>query len=80
MGPSRISATSASTSRPTRSRPRGARDGSPTTPVTRGQPPAGVAALQRRLVARDGLLAMRTQARNQRHALLQWPVVGAGVR
>jgi len=31
-------------------------------------------------VARDGLLAMRTQARNQRHALLQWPVVVAAVR
>jgi transposase len=31
-------------------------------------------------VARDGLLAMRTQARNQRHALLQWPVVVEGVR
>ena len=31
-------------------------------------------------MARDALLAMRTQARNQRHALLQWPVVVAGVR
>src|SRR5205823_14759562 len=30
--------------------------------------------------SRDGLLAMRTQARNQRHALLQWPVVVVAVR
>jgi transposase len=29
---------------------------------------------------RDGLLEMRQQARNQRHALLQWPVVIASVR
>jgi len=31
--------------------------------------------LRQRLVARDGLLTMRQQARNQRHALLQWPIV-----
>ena len=31
-------------------------------------------------MARDGRLAMRTQARNQRRALLQWPVVVEGVR
>jgi transposase len=30
--------------------------------------------LRQRLVVRDGLLSMRQQARNQRHALLQWPV------
>lgn len=30
--------------------------------------------LHQRLVVRDGLLAMRQQARNQRHALEQWPV------
>lgn len=43
-------------------------------------PPAVYHAVRQRLVARDGLLAMRTQARNQRHALLQWPVVVTGVR
>jgi transposase len=31
-------------------------------------------------VARDALLAMRTQLRSQRHALLRWPVVVEGVR
>jgi transposase len=36
--------------------------------------------VRQRLVARDGLLAPRTQARHQRHALLPWPVVGEGVR
>ncbi len=30
--------------------------------------------LRQRLVVRDGLLHMRTQARNQRHAVQQWPV------
>jgi transposase len=43
-------------------------------------PPAVDQEVRQRLVARDGLLAMRTQARNQRHALLQWPVVVAAVR
>ena len=43
-------------------------------------PPAVDHEVRQRLVARDGLLALRTQARNQRHALLQWPVVVAGVR
>ena len=39
-------------------------------------PPAPVYhELRQRLVARDGLIGMRTQARNQRHALQQWPVV-----
>ncbi|HEY8598209.1 MAG TPA: IS110 family transposase [Thermomicrobiales bacterium] len=43
-------------------------------------PPAVYHEARQRLVARDGLLAMRTQARNQRHALRQWPVVVVGVR
>ena len=43
-------------------------------------PPAVYHEVRQRLVARDGLLAMRQQARNQRHALLQWPVVVEGVR
>src|SRR3954454_17330525 len=43
-------------------------------------PPAVYQEVRQRLVARDGFLAMRTQARHQRHALLQWPVVVAGVR
>ena len=30
--------------------------------------------LRQRLVVRDGLLHMRTQAKNQRHAMEQWPV------
>ena len=42
-------------------------------------PPAVYHEVRQRLVARDGLLAMRTQARNQRHALVQWPVVVAAV-
>lgn len=43
-------------------------------------PPQVYHELRQRLVARDGLLEMRQQARNQRHALLQWPVVIASVR
>ncbi len=43
-------------------------------------PPAVYHEVRQRLVARDGLLVMRTQARNQRHALLPWPVVVAAVR
>jgi transposase len=43
-------------------------------------PPAVDHAVRQRLVARAGLLARRTQARNQRHALLQWPVVVAAGR
>jgi hypothetical protein len=44
-------------------------------------PPPGVYhEVRQRLVARDALLAMRTQARNQRHALRQWPAVVAAVR
>jgi len=43
-------------------------------------PPPGVYhELRQRLVARDGLLSMRQQARNQRHALMQWPVPVASV-
>ena len=37
-------------------------------------PPAVYHELRQRLVVRDGLLDMRTQARNQRHAIAQWPV------
>jgi transposase len=37
-------------------------------------PPEVYHQLRQRLVARDGLLTMRQQARNQRHALEQWPV------
>ncbi len=43
-------------------------------PSTWTPPPAVYHELRQRLVARDGLLDMRQQARNQRHALLQWPV------
>ena len=43
-------------------------------------PPQVYHELRQRLVARDGLLDMRQQARNQRHALLQWPVVIPSVR
>jgi transposase len=43
-------------------------------------PPQIYHELRQRLVARDGLLEMRQQARNQRHALLQWPVVIPSVR
>jgi len=49
-------------------------------PAPWSPPPAVYHEVRQRLVARDGLLAMRTQARNQRHALLQWPVVVAAVR
>jgi len=49
-------------------------------PAPWAPPPAVYHEVRQRLVARDGLLAMRTQARNQRHALLQWPVVVEGVR
>ena len=42
-------------------------------------PPAVYHELRQRLVARDGLLSMRQQARNQRHALQQWPVMVGSV-
>ncbi len=38
-------------------------------------PPPVYHELRQRLVARDALAEMRQQARNQRHALQQWPVV-----
>lgn len=40
-------------------------------------PPAAYHELRQRLMARDALLDMRQQARNQQHALCQWPVVVA---
>jgi len=43
-------------------------------------PPAVYHELRQRLVARDALVAMRQQARNHRHALLQWPVVVDAVK
>ena len=43
-------------------------------------PPQVYHELRQRLVARDALLEMRQQARNQLHALLQWPVVIESVR
>lgn len=43
-------------------------------------PPAIYTELQQRLAQRDALVAMRQQARNQRHALLQQPVVVVAVR
>jgi transposase len=43
-------------------------------------PPAVYHELRQRLVARDGLLSMRQQARNQLHALQQWPVSVAGAQ
>jgi len=48
-------------------------------PVPWTPPPAVYHELRQRLVARDGLLSMRQQARNQRHALQQWPVIVASV-
>jgi transposase len=43
-------------------------------------PPAVYHEIRQRLTARDALVAMRQQTRNQRHALLQWPVVVASVQ
>ena len=43
-------------------------------------PPAVYHELRQRLLLRDSLVDMRQQARNQRHALVQWPVVVAAVR
>lgn len=42
-------------------------------------PPAVYHELRQRLMARDALLEMRQQARNQQHALHQWPMVVAAV-
>ena len=49
-------------------------------PAPWAPPPAVYHEARQRLVARDALLATRTQLRNQRHALLHWPVVVDGVR
>jgi len=43
-------------------------------------PPAIYHELRQRLMARDGLLEMRKQAKNQLHALVQWPVVVPAVQ
>jgi transposase len=43
-------------------------------------PPTVYHELRQRLVARDALAEMRQQARNQRHALQQWPVVVVSVK
>lgn len=43
-------------------------------------PPDVYHELRQRLVARDALIEMRQQARNHRHALLQWPVQIASVK
>ncbi len=43
-------------------------------------PPAVYHELRQRLMAREALLEMRQQARNHRHALLQWPVQVESVR
>jgi transposase len=43
-------------------------------------PPAIYHELRQRLMARDGLLEMRKQARNQLHALVQWPIVVPAVQ
>ena len=44
-------------------------------PAPWSPPPQVYHELRQRLIARDALLEMRQQARNQRHALVQWPVV-----
>ncbi len=49
-------------------------------PAPWAPPPAVYHEVRQRLVARDGLLAMRARARNQRHASLQRPVVADGAR
>ncbi len=43
-------------------------------------PPDVYHELRQRLVARDALITMRQQARNHRHALVQWPVQVAAVK
>ncbi len=43
-------------------------------------PPAVYTELQQRLTHRDALVTLRTQVRNQLHALCQQPVVVASVR
>jgi transposase len=43
-------------------------------PAKWSPPPAVYHELRQRLVARDALMEMRQQARNQHHALAQWPI------
>jgi len=43
-------------------------------------PPAVSHEVRQRLTARDALVTMRQQTRNQRHALVHWPVVVASVQ
>jgi len=43
-------------------------------------PPPVYHELRQRLAARDALVSMRQQARNHRHALVQWPVVVEAVK
>ena len=43
-------------------------------------PPVVYHELRQRRVARDALLDMRQQARNHRHALLQWPIQVAALK
>ncbi len=43
-------------------------------------PPAVYHELRQRLLAREALIALRQQARNQRHALVQWPVIVASAQ
>lgn len=43
-------------------------------------PPAVYHELRQRLTARDALVEMRQQVRNQQHALHQWPIVVSAVR
>ena len=49
-------------------------------PAPRSPPPQVYHELRQRLVARDGLLHMLQRARNQVHALQQWPVLIAAVQ
>jgi transposase len=48
-------------------------------PARWSPPPAIFHEVRQRLLAREALITMRQQARNQRHALRQWPVVVASV-
>ncbi len=49
-------------------------------PAVWSPPPAVYHEVRQRLTARDALVTMRQQTRNQRHALVQWPVVVASVQ
>lgn len=48
-------------------------------PPSWSPPPSVYHELRQRLVARDALMEMRQQARNQQHALAQWPIQVAAV-